>query len=461
MAADHEHVEFPSLKELSLNLEKFDGRSDKYIEWRNSLENIFEIMGIAETLTVFGRYSGNPKIGYTRELPNLTGDGSDNDHRVALFNIEYFRKVKAKILTKLTSRAKRIYELNPNINCYYKIRANDNTGLLDATNYPITVATDYTQNNWHITARGRGGLAHDSPQVSFREVFDRAFLTKDIRLGYQTKFQNMRFIPDYSDVNSFRDFEQKYESAKILANYEFGPTFANGELEHLLGKIPPEYKHLILLAENEPQNRREFFEKCERIFQSNKLATTEKKEYKTHKVNKIHNIKTTNYTTNTQTKDKSQVQCYNCKKYGHYARECRSAKEESFNNIRGKPKYSKPYRPPRTPKPFRWNVKFKGSRNTFKRPCNKCGFTPPKHKRTCPHRNAEYYNGKKSNKMQIDRKPKRYHNYKESKEEKPKKEFNKKKINHYKEESEHSESEQDDTKVIAESSKTGSRKYLF
>ena len=84
---------------------------------------------------------------------------------------------------------------------------------------------------------------------------------------------------------------------------------------------------------------------------------------KEKRINNINNYENNN---NNQSRDKSKMQCFRCKKFGHFARDCRSERQESFNKV------------------TTFRGMGKGFPKTFKRPCQYCNLIPPKHRRTCP-----------------------------------------------------------------------------
>src|ERR1043165_2704977 len=92
-----------------------------------------------------------------------------------------------------------------------------------------------------------------------------------------------------------------------------------------------------------------------------------------------------NYNNRRKPIDKSQIRCYRCQQYGHFAKECTNEKQESFNQI------------------TRWKGMPKNFPKQFKRPCTFCRMIPPKHIKTCPRMNGRYYNGSRSNQMQLGR----------------------------------------------------------
>ncbi|CAG8800190.1 3324_t:CDS:1 [Cetraspora pellucida] len=128
--------------------------------------------------------------------------------------MEFFKRIKSVIYTKLHGAARRLLTTNPNVNCYFRVIANQNelNNLKDSTNYPITAGVNYAQDNWHDTGLvGRSQCTYQTPQISLKELLDNAYLTDEIQLGRQNDFQNLIYKPDYGTENDVDNFRNRYE----------------------------------------------------------------------------------------------------------------------------------------------------------------------------------------------------------------------------------------------------------
>ena len=376
--AQSAEVAWPAIKAL-YTIKPFSGNTSNYIQWRNELEMKFTEMNMGNTLTVFGRFSGNSEIGYTMRQPNYNHATNAGDPK-AYWNMELFMRIKAIIYTKLEGAARRLIETNPNINCYYRVIGDQNelTQLKDSHNYPLTAGFNYTVDNWHASGTvGRGQCTYQTPQISLRELLDNAYLTDEIQLGRQTDFQNLIYKPNYEKENDVIDFRNLYEEAKSLANFSYG-SFTQGEYAKLLTMIPIEYNYFIM--SKRPVDKNAFFTELNVIFHAKRTEKIAKGEIKMGSKLRIHN-----YNNGRKPIDKSQIRCYRCQQYGHFAKECTNEKKESFNQI------------------TRWKGMPKNFPKQFKKPCTYCRMIPPKHIKSCPKMNGRYYNGSRSNQMQLGR----------------------------------------------------------
>ncbi|CAG8485332.1 23556_t:CDS:2 [Cetraspora pellucida] len=211
-------VRFSNLKSL-YGIRNFNVEIAEYIQWRNELEIKFTEMDMDNILTVFRRFSRNPNLGYTMQQPDYD---SGADLPKAYWNMEFFKRIKLVIYTKLHRAARRLLTTNPNVNCYFRVIANQNelNNLKDSTNYPITVGVNYAQNNWHnIGLVGRSQCTYQTPQISLRELLDNAYLTDEIQLERQKDFQNLIYKPDYGTENDIDNFRNRYEETIALSNF--------------------------------------------------------------------------------------------------------------------------------------------------------------------------------------------------------------------------------------------------
>ncbi|CAG8546081.1 522_t:CDS:1 [Cetraspora pellucida] len=244
-------------------------------------------MGIDNTLTVFGRFSGNPDLEYTMQQPDYD---SEANLPKAYWNIEFFKRIKSVIYTKLYEAVRRLLTTNPNINCYFRVIANQNelNNLKDLTNYPITVGVNYTVDNWHDTGNvGRSQCTYQTSQILLRELLDNAYLTDEIQLGRQKDFQNLIYKPDYGTENDVDNFRNRYEETMALLNFAYA-GWNQGEYARLLDIVLITYNYQIMAKR--PLNKQAFFEEVNTIFHVKRNEMISKGEIKTGSKIKIHNF---------------------------------------------------------------------------------------------------------------------------------------------------------------------------
>src|SRR5260364_51813 len=94
----------PKIAGLENYIPEYDGTIAKYKEWRDKVEEAFNIKGISK-LMIFGRYSGNFDDGYTHRAKNHDGSADDATHPVTEFVVNFNRQVFAVIATKLKGTA--------------------------------------------------------------------------------------------------------------------------------------------------------------------------------------------------------------------------------------------------------------------------------------------------------------------------------------------------------------------
>ncbi|CAG8798674.1 20743_t:CDS:2, partial [Cetraspora pellucida] len=73
------------------------------------------------------------------------------DQPKAYWNIKFFKRIRAIIYTKLHGATRRLLTTNSNVNCYFRIIANQNelNTLKDPYSYSITPRFDYAQDDWY------------------------------------------------------------------------------------------------------------------------------------------------------------------------------------------------------------------------------------------------------------------------------------------------------------------------
>ncbi|KAF0528720.1 hypothetical protein F8M41_013021 [Gigaspora margarita] len=206
---------------------EYDGTIAKYKEWRDKVEEAFNIKGISK-LMIFGRYSGNFDDGYTHRAKNHDGSADDATHPVTEFVVNFNRQVFAVIATKLK----------------------------DPTGYSVSLNQLYDATGWHATAirsAFKNGFAVDATtvlpatvvQVGFREILDEQFITEVVQETYQQQFLRYKFIPNWNDENSYDKYRQKFEELRVLANYQYATVFKSGPYTDYKLRLPPEIKERL------------------------------------------------------------------------------------------------------------------------------------------------------------------------------------------------------------------------
>ncbi|KAF0558440.1 hypothetical protein F8M41_009331 [Gigaspora margarita] len=158
----------PKIAGLENYIPEYDGTIAKYKEWRDKVEEAFNIKGISK-LMIFGRYSGNIDDGYTHQTKAHDGS-ADNPARTP---------------NKLCIGAR--------INYWFRGDIHDQADIIrtlkDPTGYPVSLNQVYDATGWHATAirsAFKNGFAVDATtapaatviQVGFREILDEQFITE-------------------------------------------------------------------------------------------------------------------------------------------------------------------------------------------------------------------------------------------------------------------------------------------
>ncbi|KAF0509706.1 hypothetical protein F8M41_018542 [Gigaspora margarita] len=328
----------PKIAGLENYIPEYDGTIAKYKEWRDKVEEAFNIKGISK-LMIFGRYSGNMDDGYTHQAKGHDGSADAANHPVAEFVVNFNKQVFAVIATKLKGTALSCYKNNrARINCWFRGDINDQADVIRTlkvpTGYPVSLNQLYNATGWHATAirsAFKNEFAVDATtaplatvvQVGFREILDEQFITEAVQETYQQQIGAITTEADFWQQTSaiFHSIRQnKVDSGKAQTDL--------------------------------------------------KINRFLKKEASTKKFKRINNIDTT------RRNDKRNDNCFNCNQPGHYARNCPlQRKKESFNRIetqrnsQGK---------------FVQKIKY----------CSICGNARPHHSRNCQRNNKYSYNGK-------------------------------------------------------------------
>ncbi|RIB04624.1 hypothetical protein C2G38_2221901 [Gigaspora rosea] len=179
---------WPKLTTFREHIGEFDEDVKSYRPWRNQLENAFTIFRIKDIM-IFGRFSVNPKVGYTQVAETVATTGLAAALHT-IWSTEFIMQVLAIVRTKLKGTALEIFDAKiGNINCYWRSDINNTEALIatlkDVNNYPInsnhTYSKIFHQTATDAAARCTPAIHAGTEQKGFREVFDNAFLVDSIQ----------------------------------------------------------------------------------------------------------------------------------------------------------------------------------------------------------------------------------------------------------------------------------------
>ncbi|KAF0528709.1 hypothetical protein F8M41_013010 [Gigaspora margarita] len=223
----------PKIAGLENYIPEYDGTIAKYKEWRDKVEEAFNIKGISK-LMIFGRYSGNMDDRYTHQTKAHDRSADDPAHQIAEF------------VQELIVGSEQISMIKQ-----HKIQT-----LNDPTGYPVSLNQVYDATRWYATAirsAFKNGFVVDATtappativQVGFREILDEQFITEVVQETYQQQFLRYKFIPNWNDANSFDKYRQKFKELRVLANYQYATVFKSGPYTNYKLRLPPEMKERL------------------------------------------------------------------------------------------------------------------------------------------------------------------------------------------------------------------------
>lgn len=100
----------------------------------------------------------------------------------------------------------------------------------------------------------------------------------------------------------------------------------------ILGSLPPKYSTLVTAWDSVPANEQSIGTLLERLIKEESKLTVEDEATSAlavESVNRRKNGRFKNARTKAEERERPSVECYYCKKKGHFARECRQKKKDT------------------------------------------------------------------------------------------------------------------------------------